>query len=147
VALSRQTTEEGIMKKLVTGLIVSIAAASFAELSYPIVDTGQIRCYDDRTEISFPTIGRSWFGQDAQYAGNQPAYRNNGDGTVTDVNTGLMWQSEPGEKITLTFASQTVQTTADQFGRWKLTLNPMPHSSQGHPLIARDSQDTLQTWT
>ena len=34
-------------------------------------------------------------GQDTQYAGRQPAYRDHGDGTVTDLNTGLMWQQSP----------------------------------------------------
>jgi hypothetical protein len=70
-------------------------------LPYRIVDTGQVRCYSDTREIEYPKPGADWFGQDAQYAGHAPAYRDNGDGTVTDRNTGLMWQSDPGEKMTL----------------------------------------------
>ncbi|MHC4285052.1 MAG: Lcl C-terminal domain-containing protein [Planctomycetota bacterium] len=70
------------------------------KLAYPIVDTGQERCYDDTKEIDYPKRGQAFFGQDAQYAGNEPAYKDNGDGTVTDLNTGLMWQSDPGEKMT-----------------------------------------------
>jgi hypothetical protein len=69
-------------------------------LTYPIVDTGQERCYDNRKEIEYPKHGQAFFGQDAQYTGNEPAYKDNGDGTVTDLNTGLMWQSDPGEKMT-----------------------------------------------
>jgi len=69
-------------------------------LPYTIVDTGQIRCYDNRTEIKFPGLGATFFGQDAHYNGIQPAYRDNGDGTVTDLNTGLMWQANPGTKKT-----------------------------------------------
>ncbi len=56
-----------------------------------IVDTGSRKCYDNRKEIRFPRRGEAFFGQDAQYEGNTPAYRNNGDGTITDLNTGLMW--------------------------------------------------------
>jgi hypothetical protein len=67
---------------------------------YKIVDTGQVRCYNNGTEIPFPKIGAAFFGQDAHYKGNQPAYKDNGDGTVTDLNTGLMWQQDPGEKKT-----------------------------------------------
>ncbi|MCP4375557.1 MAG: DUF1566 domain-containing protein, partial [bacterium] len=37
---------------------------------------------------------------DAQYNGRQAAYQNNGDGTITDLNTGLMWQKTPGAKMT-----------------------------------------------
>ncbi len=67
-------------------------------VSYPIVDTGQVRCYDDSKEISYPRKGRYYYGQDAQYRGNQPRYRNNHNGTVSDLVTGLMWQSSPGSK-------------------------------------------------
>ena len=68
---------------------------------YPIVDTGQQRCYDNRREIEYPKAGDPFFGQDAQYQGNQPAYRDNDDGTVTDLVTGLTWQKNPGPKKTL----------------------------------------------
>ncbi len=69
--------------------------------NYPIVDTGQDRAYDDRSEIVYPKSGEPFFGQDAQYQGNQPSYKDNGDGTVTDLVTGLMWQKDPGPKKTL----------------------------------------------
>ena len=41
-----------------------------------------------------PTQVRAFYGQDAQHAGPQPAFQDNGDGTVTDFNTGLMWQQK-----------------------------------------------------
>jgi hypothetical protein len=63
--------------------------------SYVIVDTGQMTCYDDRTEIACPSEGAAFYGQDAQYADARPSYRDNGDGTVSDLNTGLMWQQSP----------------------------------------------------
>jgi len=69
--------------------------ASGAEGSYVIVDTGQETCYDDHDVIGAPGIGEAFYGQDAHYGGVQPAYRDNGDGTVTDLNTGLMWQQSP----------------------------------------------------
>ncbi|MBN1666983.1 MAG: DUF1566 domain-containing protein [Anaerolineales bacterium] len=69
-------------------------------LSYPIVDTGQTQCYDDQDRITCPQNGQAFFGQDAQVVGNQPAYQDNGDGTITDLVTGLMWQKTPGEQQT-----------------------------------------------
>ena len=45
-----------------------------------------------------PTQGQAYFGQDGQYQGNQPAYRDNRDGTTTDLNTGLIWQKKPDFK-------------------------------------------------
>ena len=60
-----------------------------------VVDTGQVQNYDDQGEVSPPAPGAPFFGQDAQYDGVQPAYVDNGNGTVTDLNTGLMWQQSP----------------------------------------------------
>lgn len=68
--------------------------------TYPIVDTGQEYCYDSSTSIPCPEEGQSYFGQDGQVIGSQARYQDNGDGTVTDLVTGLMWQQDPGEKMT-----------------------------------------------
>jgi hypothetical protein len=68
--------------------------------SYAIVDTGQEKYYGNSLAIACPPPGETFYGQDAQYQGIQPAYQNNGDGTIIDLNTGLMWQQDPGEKMT-----------------------------------------------
>jgi hypothetical protein len=57
-----------------------------------VVDTGQEKCYNNSREITYPKPGEAFYGQDAQYQGIQPTYRDNGNGTITDLNTGLMWQ-------------------------------------------------------
>jgi len=92
-----------VILHIIAFTLISDASAekvSTAGAPYTIVDTAQIRCYHDSAEIEFPGAGTDFFGQDAQYIGNEPAYKNNGDGTVTDLNTALMWQSDPGEKMT-----------------------------------------------
>lgn len=71
--------------------------------TYPIVDTGQNRCYSDSREIPYPKKGEPFYGQDAQYTANSPSYSDNGDGTVTDLVTGLMWQKTPDLKNKSTF--------------------------------------------
>ncbi len=71
------------------------------KLPYPIVDTGQGRCFDDRRETPFPKKDSDYFGQDGHYEGNVPAYRDNNDGTISDLVTGLMWTKSPGEKMSL----------------------------------------------
>ncbi|MEI6290842.1 MAG: DUF1566 domain-containing protein [Chloroflexota bacterium] len=70
---------------------------SKSNLNYPIVDTGQSNCYDNNSQVS---CAQSFTGQDSQYKGNTPKYQDNGDGTVTDLVTGLMWQKDPGAKMT-----------------------------------------------
>jgi hypothetical protein len=59
------------------------------------VDTGQTRCYNNKEEISFPSPVDPFYGQDAQFQSNQPLYMDNGDDTVTDKITGLMWTKSP----------------------------------------------------
>ncbi len=63
---------------------------------YVIIETGQVNCYNaDGAVISPPAEGEAFYGQDAQFEGVPFAFRDNEDGTVTDLNTGLMWQQAP----------------------------------------------------
>ena len=62
---------------------------------YPIVSTNQTKYYDTLNEISAPGQGSAFYGQNAMYLGNAPHYINNGNGTITDMVTGLMWQQSP----------------------------------------------------
>jgi len=90
-------------------------------LSYVVVDTGQDTCYDDRAEITCPQPGDAFYGQDAQYRENQPSYADNGDGTVTDLNTGLMWQQDPGGKMTFDEADAGAETCSlAGYDDWRL---------------------------
>ncbi len=68
---------------------------SQSNLTYPIVDTKQSIAYDSLKEISLPSVSNPFYGQDANYQGNQPNYVDNGDGTISDLVTGLMWQKSP----------------------------------------------------
>ncbi len=69
---------------------------------YPIVDTNQhLVCDDAGVPLEGPEPGDRFYGQDAQHEGNAPAYADHGDGTVTDLVTGLMWQQDPGAKTSL----------------------------------------------
>ncbi|MGD0089597.1 MAG: DUF1566 domain-containing protein [Planctomycetota bacterium] len=70
------------------------------DVSYVIVGTGQTKCYDDRHEIAPPEPGQPFYGQDAQCRSKQLAYKDNGDGTISDLNTGLMWVQARGTKVT-----------------------------------------------
>ncbi|MEW8219979.1 MAG: DUF1566 domain-containing protein [Candidatus Thiodiazotropha taylori] len=59
---------------------------------YPIVDTGQQLFFDNSSEISTPASHETFYGQDAQFNGNQPSYTLSDDGlTVYDNVTGLTW--------------------------------------------------------
>ncbi len=91
----------------VVGVLASFSLSARAEVPMPMVDTGQVRCADNYRFIACPEKeGRSFFGQDAYYQGNQPSYGDNHDGTVTDRVTGLMWSAAVDEtKVSLTEAN------------------------------------------
>ena len=75
----------GCWMVLLTGLWSGAVAGD-----YKLPDTGINKCYDAEKEIPCPKPGQPFYGQDTQYDGSQPAYRDNGDGTVTELNTSLM---------------------------------------------------------
>ncbi|MCX5859353.1 MAG: DUF1566 domain-containing protein, partial [Proteobacteria bacterium] len=63
---------------------------------YPIVDTGQTSCFGPASPVSCPAASAPFYGQDAQFNGNQPSYTLSADGlTVYDNVTGLTWQKSP----------------------------------------------------
>ncbi len=81
---------------LIALCVALLATVSFTqELPYVIVDTGLERFYDNNREIEQPQPGESFYGQDGHYIGTGFSFRDNGDGTVSDLNTGLMWQKSP----------------------------------------------------
>jgi hypothetical protein len=82
---------------LVLGVLLTAPAfAAESPLRYPLVDTGQAACFDNRGEITAPKPGQPFFGQDAQFRGRQPSYTLSTDGsTVADSVTGLTWQRSP----------------------------------------------------
>ncbi|WP_299781896.1 DUF1566 domain-containing protein [uncultured Formosa sp.] len=90
-----------IKKEIITAIICIVVTSSvIGQVKYPIVDTGVTEFYNNESQISEPTIGDAFYGQDATYNGNQPLYTDNGDGTITDQVTGLMWEKDMGEKMT-----------------------------------------------
>lgn len=81
------------------------------EISFTIPDTGQTYFFDEdgKSLNRVPKSGDSSFGQDAQYSGIAMSYRDNKDGTITDLNTGLMWLQSPGEKKTYSQATKELK--------------------------------------
>ena len=89
--------------------------------TYPIADTNQTSFYSDRGKISEPSEGEAFYGQDAAYNGNQPSYTDNGDGTVTDNVTGLMWQQTMDAKMAYDEASGYAKScTLGGYDDWRV---------------------------
>lgn len=76
-------------------------------ISYPIVDTNQPYCFGSSSTIP---CGSDFKGQDAEYDGNQPKYQDNGDGTITDLITGLTWVKSEGKKQSYSEALAAAET-------------------------------------
>ncbi|MGE5503672.1 MAG: DUF1566 domain-containing protein, partial [Actinomycetota bacterium] len=87
------------MRAWAAGAVMVVALAGSASagesVRFPIVDTGQTACYSagqGAGAIACPAPGEALYGQDGNFRHHPPHYRDNGDGTVTDLVTGLMWQ-------------------------------------------------------
>ncbi len=76
---------------LAAGILVASSIGAMSQ-SYKIVDTGQTKFFDDTQEIAEPRKGQPFYGQDAAFQGIEASYTDNGDGTITDNVTGLVWQ-------------------------------------------------------
>ena len=81
---------------LLLGLLALNASAQQSMLKLP--DTGQTNTYT------------ATFGEDADYAINPPSFTDNGDGTVKDNVTGLIWQKADGGEMTWSNAFVYAQT-------------------------------------
>jgi hypothetical protein len=83
-----------LLAMLIMGLLI-VTGQAFAN------DTTQLHCYDEAgLSIPCPAQGEALFGQDANYVKTGPTFQNNGDGTISDLATGLTWQQTPSAKIT-----------------------------------------------
>ena len=90
--------------------------------SYTIVDTNQTSYYGNTTTISTPASNASFYGQDAGYQGKQPSYVDNGNSTVTDLNTGLTWmKSTTSQEMTWAQAVSYASTAViGGYSDWRL---------------------------
>ncbi len=116
------------IQSILLGLLLLMASAvhtAEAQLSYPIVDTNQTLFYGDGTSAltTPPEEGDPFYGQDAHYLGLEAAYQDNGDGTVTDLNTGLMWVQAPDYSQRWTFdecLAYADSMTVGGYSDWRL---------------------------
>ena len=83
---------EQLLKTVIISLLSLFTFVNANSQTYKIVGTGQTISYDTATAITMPTSGQPFFGQNSNHPGNVRSYTNNGNGTVTDNVTGLMWQ-------------------------------------------------------
>ena len=95
----------------------TIAGAAPERTNWSLPDTGQTGSYT-------PT-----FGEDSDYALNPPSYTDDGDGTVVDNVTGLMWQKADSGELTFESATNYPSTLAlGGFSDWRL---PTAHELYG----------------
>ena len=80
-------------------------------LHFRLPDTGQTGNYSSRP------------GEDSDYILNPPSFSNNGDGTITDNNTGLMWEKTDGGEMTFEDAvAYCGNLTLAGYSDWRLPI-------------------------
>ena len=115
----------GILRTIIAACVLcTVTTGPGVAADFTVVDTGQGGCYDNAGyEIECPSSGEAYYGQDAQQQGNAPAYKDNGDGTVSDLNTGLMWVQSPELVIKSTWGEAVIGAAACRVGGysdWRL---------------------------
>ena len=106
-----------LMKRLLkisTAVLMMLLFYSAAH-AYKLPDTGQTKCYGtvspyDEIDCSLAAAE----GQDGEYSINPISYTDNGNGTVTDNNTGLMWQRCSMGQDSMTCSGTALTYTWDQ---------------------------------
>ena len=125
------------------------SAGEISVYNYWLVASGQTTLYDlDGEEIGSLDPGDDLYGQDANYlAGDAMNFLDNGDGTITDLNTGLVWQQTPSSQ---TFTWQEAVDYCDELeldGKedWRMPslkeLFSISDFSSGWPSLNRDYFD------
>lgn len=110
-----------LLAMLLTFSLIAPFTATANTLKYSIVDTNQKKFYGKMDEIKAPTQGKDYYGQDANFNGNQPSYKDNGDGTITDNVTGLMWVKARGSKATWDDALKGAKScSVGKYNDWRM---------------------------
>jgi hypothetical protein len=104
------------------GADIAQANPAAVSVTSKVPDTGQGSCFDASKLIPCPQPGSPFYGQDANYLGAAPAYRDNSNGTVTDLVTGLMWQQAHNAKRIGFYAARQscAQLTLAGYRDWRL---------------------------
>lgn len=89
--------------------------------SYNINSTALKVCYGNYGKIPAPAKSEDFYGQDAQNESTSMAFTDNGDGTITDKNTGLTWIKARGMKMSWedAFTSAKACTTGG-YSDWRV---------------------------
>lgn len=78
---------------------LSLLALANQNQTYTVVDTSQENFFSDKTYIQNPKKHEAYYGQDAIYIGNKAIYKDNKNSTITDIQTGLIWQKTYTDKL------------------------------------------------
>ena len=94
------------------------------EVTFAVTDSMQSKCYDGEGNVmsEWPKENEDYYGQDAQTENLIPSYTDNGDNTVTDNHTGLMWQkTPPTSKMTFKEAEEYIENLSlAGYSDWRL---------------------------
>lgn len=112
-------------------------------VSNKLNDTGQTTCYNNSEQSACPDSGKAFYGQDAHYQGKVFAFADNSDGTVSDLNTGLMWQKTPDLDNKVTYAEAVAG--ADTFNLAGYTDWRLPTIKELYSLIDFNGSSVAET--
>jgi hypothetical protein len=132
-------------------VVIAIGTAAAQAPTYRIPGTGQDRCFGATGQIACPEHGAPFAGADGAPPLRPMAYRANGDGTVTDLVTGLTWAEAPTAPITFEDAARlAAESRLGGHGDWRVpsirelySLMDFRGGFTGNPATSRPYMNTL----
>jgi len=89
---------------------------------WPMIATGQTKCYDHKSEIICPSFGERYYGQDGQMQMGTRSYVTTNPETITDSVTLLMWARAIKTNVTWYEAQTYCSSLALAGKKWRLPL-------------------------
>jgi hypothetical protein len=130
-------------------------SGSFADLIlWPVPDTGQSQCYDNNAAIACPSSDQAFYGQDASYSINTPAYTKLASGCtalpdnattwamVRDEVTGLVWEEKHAKDSVKNYEDPN---DADNTYTWYDNNSTTNGGDAGTPSDGNDTMDFIRT--
>jgi hypothetical protein len=120
---------------------------------WPVPDTGQALCYDSGAAIACPASGQPFYGQDASYGINTPAYTRIAAGgavlpdtatswdMVLDEVTGLVWEEKHAKDSVRNYADPN---DADNVYTWYDNNSATNGGNAGTPGNGTDTMDFIR---
>ncbi len=111
-------------------------------MAAPVPDTGQTKCYNDSVEITCPSPGQAFYGQDASYSINPMSYTKLDGSGVALPDSAASWVMVKDNVTGLIWENKTVDGTIHDMNKTFTWYDSNPATNGGDPGTPGTGTDT-----